>query len=74
VVLGQLSRGHESIRGDDFDCPIIVVEYNGEQRLLDGNHRINRWVASGNAALHPVNIHTIEESAEFIELSEVRYT
>jgi hypothetical protein len=34
-VLGQLVPGHAGTGGDDFDCPIIVAEYKGEQRILD---------------------------------------
>jgi hypothetical protein len=66
--LGKLDRGHSDASGDDFDCPIVIVEYQGKQRVLDGNHRINRWVASGDARLHNVNIHTIDAIGQVVNL------
>lgn len=66
--LGKLVRGHNKAVGQDFDCPIIIAEYEGIQRVLDGNHRINRWVAFGDTRVHDVNIHTIAGVGEFIEL------
>jgi hypothetical protein len=67
--LAKLDRGHADISGTDFECPIIVVEYQSKQRLLDGNHRINRWLQFRNTKLHEVNIHTVEGVGQFIELS-----
>ena len=67
-VLGRLSRGLGSAQGDDFDCPIVVAEYEGKQRLLDGNHRINRWIATGDTRVHEVNIHTVAGIGQFIKL------
>lgn len=66
--LGRLKRGHSDKAGTDFDCPIIVVEYQATQCLLDGNHRINRWLAAGDTRLHDVNIHTIDGVGQFVEL------
>jgi hypothetical protein len=65
-TLGRLVRGHGSSAGGDFGCPIIVAEYEGQQRLLDGNHRINRWIAVGDMRVHDVNIHTVIGTASFI--------
>jgi hypothetical protein len=65
--LGKVARGHKSTAGQDFGCPIIIAEYEGVQRVLDGNHRINRWVAAGDTRVHNVNIHTIAGVGEFIE-------
>ena len=67
--LAKLDRGHAGISGKDFECPIIVVEYQSKQRLLDGNHRINRWLRLQNMQLHDVNIHTVEDVGQYIELS-----
>jgi len=67
-ALGRLARGHSSSRGKDFDCPIIIAEYDGLQRVLDGNHRINRWVIAGDTRVHNVNIHLIAGPANFVEL------
>ena len=72
-ALAKLTRGHGSTAGDDFDCPIIVAEYEGKQRLLDGNHRINRWVEAGDTRHHDVNIHTIAEIGQFVELPPKRH-
>ena len=66
--LARLRRGHESKAGDDFNCPIIVAEYQGTQRLLDGNHRNNRWIETGDERTHDVNIHCVTETAAFVEL------
>jgi hypothetical protein len=68
--LGQLRRGHPGVAGPltRLDGPIVVVEYGGIVRLLDGNHRINTWVANGGSALHAVHVHAIEGTAEFVVL------
>jgi hypothetical protein len=66
--LGLLHRGHGDPTGIDVACPIILAEYAGKMRVLDGNHRINRWVNANDAKLHEVNIHTIEGTAGLIEL------
>lgn len=67
AALGKLTRGHNSQSGDDFGCPIILAEYQGA-RVLDGNHRINRWVASSDTRTHDVHIHTVAGPVRFIEL------
>jgi hypothetical protein len=67
-ALARLPRGHTSTEGQDFGCPIIVAEYEGQRRLLDGNHRINRWIEAGDPRLHDVNIHTISGVGLFVEL------
>jgi len=67
-ALGKLARGHNSTEGQDFGCPIIIAEYEGVQRVLDGNHRINRWVTAGDTRAHDVNIHTISGVGKFTEL------
>lgn len=69
--LGRLTRGHASTDGDDFACPIILVEYDGKTRVLDGNHRMNRWVANNDERLHDVNIHVVERVGMFVELAAV---
>jgi hypothetical protein len=68
AALGSLPLGHGDASGDDFGCPIIIAEYEGIGRLLDGNHRINRWLAAGDTRLHDVNIHTITGTAVFMDL------
>ena len=66
--LRTLRRRHSDSTGVDFDCPIVVVEYGGEKRLLDGNHRINRWIELDDTRLHVVNIHTVIVEGTFVEL------
>lgn len=70
-TLGKLVRGHNSTAGQDFGCPIIIAEYGGVQRVLDGNHRINRWVGAGDTRVHDVSIHAVSEAGAFIELPAV---
>jgi len=66
--LGKLRRGHGDPTGVDVACPIVLVEYAGETRVLDGNHRINRWVNANDTRMHSVIIHTIAETVGFLEL------
>ncbi len=72
--LGQLRRGHQGVAGPGtrLDGPIVIVEYEGATRLLDGNHRINTWAAMGDAALHAVHIHAIDGTGQFVELPAIR--
>src|SRR5215470_10963890 len=71
-ALSKLPRGHSDPGGGDFDCPIIVAEYDGTQRLLDGNHRINRWIETKDVRLHAVNTHTIAGVGQFVELPSAK--
>jgi hypothetical protein len=59
--------GHKFTNGEDFDCPIVVAEYQGAMRILDGNHRINRWAEACDTALHAVNFHTVGGVGQFVE-------
>jgi hypothetical protein len=68
--LGRLVRWHADSAGQDFGCPIIIAEYKGVKRLLDGHHRINRWVTNKDTRVHDVNIHTIVGVGRFIELHD----
>lgn len=65
--LGKLTRGHTDPRGVDIACPIILAECAGRTIVLDGNHRINRWVDSNDERLHDVIIHRIDEPFGFVE-------
>ena len=67
AALEALTRGHNSKAGDDFGCPIILAEYQGI-RVLDGNHCINRWVASSDTRVHDVHIHTVADPVRFVDL------
>ena len=70
IEFARLARGHLRAAGPftRLDGPIVVVEYQGAMRLLDGNHRINTWLAKGDAEFHPVHIHTIQGAGRVIEL------
>jgi hypothetical protein len=71
--LRQLTRGHNGVATSPAQLygPIVLVEYRGRVVVLDGNHRINTWVKLNDPALHAVNIHAVEGTAEFIELPSV---
>ena len=66
--LAKLRRGHDDPSGIDVPCPIILVEYDGETRVIDGNHRINRWHNTGDTRNHAVNILKITGAAIFVVL------
>jgi hypothetical protein len=68
AALGALRCGHSDPRGVDIACPIVLAEYEGEQRVLDGNHRINCWKITGDTRIHDVNIHTITGIGCFVNL------
>jgi hypothetical protein len=70
VALGQLARGHADPSGVDVPWPIILAEYEG-LRVLDGNHRINRWVKLNDSREHSVHIHAITGPIHFVELPSV---
>ena len=70
--LAKLPRGHARTNGQDFECPIVIAEYEGTPRLLDGNNRIDRWVERRDSRLHNVNIHTVSDRGQFVELPDVR--
>jgi len=69
-ALGKLTRGHNNSTGVDVPWPIVLAEYDG-LRVLDGNHRINRWVASNDAKSHSVHIHVVLGPIHFVELPSV---
>ena len=56
----QLSIGHPRDKPQHLDGPIIVFDYEGEERLLDGNTRINHWIEKGNTERHLVHVHWVE--------------
>jgi hypothetical protein len=70
-ALARLPRAHPGISLWESDTPIVLAEYNGAIRLLDGNHRINRWVSIADSRTHPVNIHTINALGTFIRLPSI---
>jgi hypothetical protein len=69
AALAALPRGHSDASGIDIACPIVIAEYHGQQRLLDGNHRVNRWERMSDERLHDVNIHSIAGTVRFLDSS-----
>ena len=70
VALSQLARGHNDPTGKDVPWPIILAEYEG-LRVLDGNHRINRWVMLNDPREHNTHIHVVTGPIHFVELPSV---
>jgi hypothetical protein len=70
-ALGALTRGHSDASGVDIPCPIILAEYAGATLVLDGNHRINRWVSAGDKRIHEVHLHTVNGVPRFAVLPGV---
>ena len=58
--LTELPRGHDNAAPKQQNCPIIIAIHEGQERLLDGNNRINLWINQGNADEHDVNVHIVE--------------
>ena len=67
AALARVERAHPGVADRDSASPIILVEYAGALRLIDGNHRINRWVMQLDVREHQVNIHSINGMGQFIE-------
>ncbi len=65
--LARLPRAHDERHQHGSHDPVILVEYDGALRLLDGNHRINNWVARQDRGPHRVHIHTINGAGRFVE-------
>src|SRR5687767_13306843 len=42
--LKRLKLKHDRTNDKDDRRPIVVVDYKGEPLLIDGNHRVNRWL------------------------------
>ena len=46
--LGILDRKHRQTNECDDLRPIIVVEVDGRNLLIDGNHRVSRWLSESS--------------------------
>ena len=66
--LANITRAHGGLSRVESREPIILAEYSGAVRLLDGNHRINSWVAARDTRLHKVHIHTVSRLGSFVAL------
>lgn len=57
--LSALRRCHARKKvGGDKKLPIVLVRLNGRDHLIDGNTRINYWVAAHDKKMHDVIIVT----------------
>ena len=44
--LQALERKHDRTNDKDDNRPLVVVKYGDRILLIDGNHRVNRWLAA----------------------------
>lgn len=44
--LQTLERKHNRVNDKDDNRPLIVVKYGDRKLLIDGNHRVNRWLTA----------------------------
>lgn len=51
-----LDAKHQDMHDYDDNRPIVVVEHGVRKILVDGNHRVARWLSLGSAIVHEVLI------------------
>lgn len=54
--LAQVARRHSRANPKHEAGPLLVVVYNGVGYLVDGNNRVNKWIAQQDIGFHPVLI------------------
>jgi hypothetical protein len=52
--LAHLDRWHTKMHDFDDDRPIVVVQLASRKILIDGNHRVTRWLSTGAGRVRPV--------------------
>ena len=52
--LRSLKRKHDRMNEEDDRRPIVVVDYRNERLVIDGNHRVNRWLLASPIPEHEV--------------------
>ncbi len=52
--LNILERKHQRVHNFNDDRPVIVVEYGNRKILVDGNHRVTRWITGAYQSQHRV--------------------
>ena len=57
--LAKLDRHHSRNEPMSVDGPIVVIDYAGQERLIDGTARINLWEEGKNTDRHLVHVHTL---------------
>lgn len=62
--LNTLGRKHERMHELEDDRPIIVVEYQKRKLLIDGNHRVTRWLSEGLREQHRVLLIALQKESQ----------
>jgi hypothetical protein len=57
--LSVLERKHKKKIENEDNRPIVVVEMRDRKLLIDGNHRVNRWLSTGKHGQHRVLLITL---------------
>lgn len=52
--LQALERKHDRVNDKDDNRPLVVVKYSDRKLLIDGNHRVNRWLAARSGSQREV--------------------
>lgn len=71
-ALAQIPRAHGGLLWFESLEPIIIADFEGQLRLLDGNHRINTWAARRQAGSYLVHIHVVSGDVRFVERQAVQ--
>ena len=53
-LLQKLDRWHKKQHDFDDDRPLVVVDIELRKLVIDGNHRLTRWLATSAVAHRPV--------------------
>jgi len=57
--LRELKRKHDNTNDKDDRRPLVVVEYQNDKLLIDGNHRVNQWLSATQVSSHALVIITM---------------
>ena len=60
-------QGHRGAHGRGASQPVVIALYDNQERLLDGNHRINWWQSLDDHELHEVNLHEVLIAGQFLD-------
>lgn len=58
--LKRLKTKHGRTNDEDDRRPIVVLEYKTELLIIDGNHRVNRWLSDSPIPEHDVLLITVK--------------
>ncbi len=59
--LNELDRKHDRTNDKDDRRPIVVVQHRNRKLLIDGNHRVNRWLRESPTPEHDVLLITLRK-------------